>query len=233
LIKVEAITKRFDGQVVLDRLSLDVALGEVFAILGVNGAGKTTLLKCLVGLYVPVEGTITIDGLDRRADHLAIRRFTAWLADQPLVYTRFTGRQWLELVADIYDIPVEKRDAQVAELLALFDLDAMADRTVAHYSNGQYKKLALAATLVTNARLYLMDEPFTGEVDPPGLAAFKEVVRGLGRRGDRTVVFSTQVVDIAEKVATRIGILHGGDSWTPERRRTCARATGRAASRRS
>ncbi|MFC2171687.1 ABC transporter ATP-binding protein [Acidobacteriota bacterium] len=210
MISAKEITKKFGDQVVLDSLSLQVDQGELYAILGPNGAGKTTLLKCMVGLYVPIEGTITIDGLDRRRDHLAIRRFTAWLADQPFMYSHFTGRAWLEMVADIYGVPAETRDIQIEELLEIFDLKDLGRKKIAYYSTGQYKKLALCATLVTNARLFLMDEPFTGEIDPPGVAAFKQILKEMAKRRDITVVFSTQMIEQAEQLAERIGILHDG-----------------------
>src|SRR6185295_17726801 len=140
---------------------------------------------------------------------LAIRRFTAWLADQPYQYTHFTGRGWLEMIANIHGIPPEKRDAQIAELLDIFDLKELGPKRIAYYSNGQYKKLAICAALVTNARLFIMDEPFTGEIDPPGVSAMKEILRETTRQHGTTTVFSTQMVDQAEALATRIGILHG------------------------
>src|SRR5437762_1053372 len=122
MIHVDAISKKFGKQVVLDRLSVDIAEGETFALLGPNGAGKSTLLKCIVGLYSPIEGSVTIDGLSRSRDHLAICRFTSWLPDQPFAYPTFTGRLWLETIADIYGVEPKKRDEQIDELLALFAL---------------------------------------------------------------------------------------------------------------
>ncbi len=210
MIDVDGICKRFGDEMVLDRLSLRVEPGELFVLLGRNGTGKTTLLKCLVGLYVPFAGTITIDGLDRRRDHLAIRRFTAWLADQPQLYWTFTGRRWLQMVADLYGVAAGRRDSQVRELLELFDLGEMAGRRIGYYSRGQYKKLAIWSALVTNARLFLMDEPFTGEIDPPAVAALKEILGEMRRRQDITVVFSTQIADLVEGLASRVGVLHGG-----------------------
>lgn len=210
MIHVDAITKKFDRETVLDRLSLEIEEGELFVLLGKNGAGKTTLLKCLVGLYVPIEGTITIGGFDRRADHLEIRRFTAWLGDRPNLYWTFTGRGWLETVASIYGVEPGKSAAQIDQLLELFELTAVAGKRLYAYSNGQYKKLAIAATLITNARLYLLDEPFTGEIDPPGIAAVKEILGEMRRRRDITVVMSTQIADIAEGLASRVGVLHEG-----------------------
>ncbi len=210
MIQVDAITKKFGRETVLDRLSLEIEEGELFVLLGRNGAGKTTLLKCLVGLYVPIEGTITVGGLDRRADHLAIRRFTAWLADRPNLYWTFTGRGWLEMVAGVYDVEPATSRAQIDELLEIFELAEIAGKRIAYYSSGQYKKLAIASVLVTSARLYLLDEPFTGEIDPPGIAAVKEILGEMRRRRDITVVMSTQIADVAEPLASRVGVLHGG-----------------------
>lgn len=210
MIEVHELTKTFESQTVLDRLSLTVARGESYALLGENGSGKTTLLKCVVGLFAPLEGSVTIDGLDRQRDHLAIRRFTAWLSDQPFLYTHFSARRWLEMVAGIYEIDPARSAAQIDELLAIFDLDKLANKKIAYLSNGQHKKLAICGMLVTNARLFVMDEPFTGEIDPPGVAAFKDVLRALRKHGDVTMLFSTQMVDQAEQLATRIGILDGG-----------------------
>ncbi len=210
MIQVAAITKKFGHETVLDRLTLEIEEGELFVLLGKNGAGKTTLLKCLVGLYVPIEGTITIGGFDRRADHLEIRRFTAWLGDRPNLYWTFTGRGWLDMVASIYGVEPAKSRVQIDELLEIFELTEVAGKRIVFYSNGQHKKLAIASTLVTNARLYLLDEPFTGEIDPPGIAAIKEILGEMRRRRDITVVMSTQIADVAEPLASRAGVLHKG-----------------------
>ena len=210
MIEAANLVKSFEHQVVLDRLSLSVRRGEIYALLGENGSGKTTLLKILAGLYAPVEGRVTIDGLDRQRDHLAIRRFTAWLADQPLLYSDFSPRKWLEMIAGIYEVDPAVRERRIAELLDAFNLRELERKQIASLSSGQYKKTAICGALVTGARLYLMDEPFTGEIDPPGVATFKEIFRELRRRGDVTVLFSTQMVDQADQLATRAGILHHG-----------------------
>jgi len=207
-VVVENLVKSFGGPAVLDGLSFTVGSGERYALLGPNGVGKTTLLKCLVGLYAPAAGQVRIHGLDRKRDHLAICRFTAWLPDQPYLYPSFTGRGWLRMIADIYDVAEATRDQRITELLSIFDLGAVADVPIMFYSNGQHKKMAVCGALVTGARLHLMDEPFTGEIDPPGVAALKEILRALAPGS--TLVFSTQMVDQAEKLATRVGLLHGG-----------------------
>ena len=208
-VEIESVTKRYDGRPALEQVSLELRGGETLALLGANGAGKTTLLKCIVGLLTPIEGRITIDGLDRRRDHLEIRRFTAWLADQPFLYGHFKGRSWLEMVADIYSIRAAKRDEQIGDLLEIFDLEDLADRKIASYSNGQYKKLAICGLLIANARLLILDEPFTGEIDPPGIAALRRILSGLRERGVTTIL-STQMIAEAERLADRFAILHQG-----------------------
>jgi ABC-2 type transport system ATP-binding protein len=210
VIEAANLVKSFDHRVVLDHLSLSVRRGEIYALLGENGSGKTTLLKILAGLYGALEGRVTIDGLDRQRDHLAIRRFTAWLADRPLLYSHFSARKWLEMIAGIYEVEPAIGERRINELLDAFNLRELERTPVAALSAGQYKKTAICGALVTGARLYLMDEPFTGEIDPPGVATFKEIFRELRRRNDVTVLFSTQLVDQAEQLATRVGILHEG-----------------------
>jgi len=160
VIEATDLVKSFEHRVVLDHLSLSVRRGEIYALLGENGSGKTTLLKILAGLYVPVEGRVTIDGLDRQRDHLAIRGFTAWLADHPLLYSSFTPRKWLEMIANIYGVDAALRERRVTELLAAFHLQELERKQIGWLSAGQYKKTAICGALVTGAKLYLMDEPF-------------------------------------------------------------------------
>ena len=210
MIKAEGVVKKLGKTTVLDGLSLDVATGETFALLGPNGAGKTTLLKCLVGLWQPIGGTITIDGLDRRRDHMAIKTFTAWLPDEPFAYLDYDARLWLETVADAYGVKPEARDRRIDQLLDAFALAELGTKPIGQFSQGQRKKLGLAALLVSDSKLLIMDEPFTGEIDPPGIATFRAILKGLHERGDVTIVFSTQIVSEAEQLATRVGLLHGG-----------------------
>jgi len=210
MIGVEHVSKGFGDTVALDDVSLTVKRGELFGVVGPNGAGKTTLLRCLVGLLQPRAGSVRIDGLDRRTQDLKIKRFSAFLPSNPHVYPNFTARRWLRMMADIYGLPEETRDQRVDRLLRMFDLAEVADKRVAFYSTGQYQKTTLCGVLVTGVRLYILDEPFSGNIDPSAYAVLKEVLPGLVREGDVTIVFATQILELAEQLWHRIAIVDHG-----------------------
>jgi ABC-2 type transport system ATP-binding protein len=210
-VEVYEATKRYEGgKLGLDQVSLKVKRGELLALVGPNGAGKSTLLKCMAGLYRPQEGRIFVDGLDRFRDHLQIRTFTAYLSDQPNMYLHFRGREHLQTIGDLYGVEKTERDRRIDNFGELFDLTAILDKRIATYSNGQYKKLALAATFLTNARIYLLDEPETGGIDPPASSALTQILRGLRETHGVTIVWATQVVDLAEKICDRVAIVDDG-----------------------
>ena len=207
MIEVNQVSKSFGSTQALEGISLRVKEGELFGVVGPNGAGKTTLLRCLVGLLQPREGNVRLDGLDRRTQDLEIKRFSAYLPSNPHVYPNFTARRWMKMMADIYGVPADVRDERTDQLLRMFDLTEIADKRVAFYSDGQYKKTAVCGVLVTGVRLYLLDEPFTGGIDPSGHEVLKEVLRGFREDKDTTVVYATQILELAEQVCTRIAIL--------------------------
>jgi ABC-2 type transport system ATP-binding protein len=210
-VELYEVTKTYEGgKVALDNVSLSVARGELLAVVGANGAGKSTLLKCMAGLLRPQAGTILVGGLDRYRDHLVIRTFTAYLPDQPNLFLHFRGREHLQLIGDLYGVEKDERDRRIESFARLFDLTEILDKRIATYSNGQYKKLALAATFLTNARIYILDDPETGGIDPPASAALMEILQALRDREDVTVVWATQIVHGAEKVCNRVALVDRG-----------------------
>ncbi len=210
-LDLRGVSKRYEGnRVALSEATVQIKQGELFCLVGPNGAGKSTLLKCMAGLLRPQEGTIHIDGLDRFQDHLAIRTFTAYLSDQPNLFLHFRGIEHLQLIGDLYGIEREERDRRIKSFANLFDLAPVLDKRIATYSNGQYKKLSLAATFLTNARIYLLDEPETGGIDPPASSALSQILTTLRERQDVTIVWATQIVGLAEKLCDRIAIVDDG-----------------------
>ncbi|MCY3021429.1 MAG: ABC transporter ATP-binding protein [Planctomycetota bacterium] len=211
-IELFEVTKSYEGgRVALSNVTLSVARGELLAVVGANGAGKSTLLRCMAGLLRPQNGTILVGGLDRFRDHLAIRTFTTYLPDQPNLFLHFRGREHLQLIGDLYGVEKDERDRRINSFAQLFDLTEILDKRIATYSNGQYKKLALAAIFLTNARIYILDEPETGGIDPPASAALMEILHALRDRHDVTVVWATQIVHGAEKLCDRVALVDRGE----------------------
>jgi len=210
MIEIRGLSKTVDGKLVLDGVDLDVNRGEIFGVLGPNGAGKTSLFQCVAGLWAPQTGTIRIDGKERFADGDAIRKFTFFLPDRPYANPGETGREHLELIAELYGIEDELAVRQLEDLSSAFELDEVIDQPVSTYSNGQYKKVCIAGAFISNSRLLILDEPFTGEIDPPGMANMKSMLTELCRRHGVTCLLSTQIVPLATELCERIAVLHHG-----------------------
>lgn len=210
-VELYDVTKRYEGgKVALADANLRVKRGELFGLIGPNGAGKSTVLKLMAGLLRPQEGTVVVAGMDRYRDHLAIRTFTTYLPDQPNLFLHFRGIEHLQLIGDLYGVEKQERDRRIDSFARLFDLSEILNKRIATYSNGQYKKLALAATFLTNARVYLLDEPETGGIDPPASTALRQILAALKERHDVTIVWATQIVEMAEKLCDRIAIVDDG-----------------------
>lgn len=212
-IEATGLLKRFGDQTVLDGLDLRVEPGTLYAVLGRDGVGKTTLLRCLAGLYRPVGGNIRWrengQARDRFDDDFWWRRRTFWVDADANLPRALTGRQWLDAVAAIYELPAAGREGRLQDLLALLALDEVIDHAVFSLSRGQKKKLALTAAFLVAPDLLLLDEPFAGEIDPPGLEAVQTILRGLASAGAMIVVAS-QLSELIAPLADRVGLLAGG-----------------------
>lgn len=194
---------------ILDHVDLTVRKGELLALVGVNGAGKSSILRCLAGMWEPARGTIAINGLDRRKDDLAIRRFTAYLPPDPTLHT-LSIRENIRLFAEAYGVEEAEYHRRMDSLLRMFDLKEKQDRNVLTLSPGERKKACLAAVLVTGARLYLLDDPFAGGIDPRGHLALQRALDRLAANREVTVVFATQVLELATALSDRIAVVNYG-----------------------
>jgi ABC-type multidrug transport system ATPase subunit len=210
VIEVENVTHHYGVKPVLRDVSIRVNQGEVLALMGPNGTGKSTLMQVMAGAIAPYRGCCRIDGKQRRgneADELAIRRKVAYLPANSWLPGKMTGREWLLAVGRLYDIEYLRLFDHVDRLLALFDLAGKSDSLIASYSTGQQKKVSLAGALVTEAPILLLDEPFSGGLDPGGILAMRRVLQHSARRGNTTIVIATPVPELVEEVAHRIAIL--------------------------
>ncbi len=208
MIRTVGLTKRFGATVAVDRLDLEVEPGEFFCFLGPNGAGKTTTIKLLVGLLRPSAGRAVIGGHDIASEPVEAKRLLGYVPDQPFLYERLTGREFMALVAGLYRLDGARLEARIEETLAAFGAAEVADQLIGDLSHGTRQKLAFAATFLHDPRLVVVDEPWVG-LDPRSIRQVKRYLKERTREGV-TVFMSTHTLSIAEEVADRIGIIHQG-----------------------
>jgi ABC-type multidrug transport system ATPase subunit len=214
MIELVEVTQHYGIRPVLKRVNLRIERGELAVIVGPNGMGKSTLLSVMAGVLAPQHGHAAIDGIRRRQspdDELALRRRTVYLPDRPWLPGVRTGREFLLSVGRLYDVADDRLMPHAERLLALFDLEQQGDNPIRSYSSGQQKKVALAAALVTEAPVLLLDEPFSGGLDPAGILALKRILQRRVREQGGTVVLTSPVPEIADEIADRIVILRDGE----------------------
>jgi ABC-type multidrug transport system ATPase subunit len=231
MIDVVNVTQHYGVRPVLRQIELHIPSARLVAIVGPNGMGKTTLLSVIAGVLQPQRGYVEIDGKRRRRsveEELEIRRRVVYLPDHPWLPTNRTGREFLLAVGRLYDLDPDHLIDHIDRILELFDLRIEGDWPIRSYSNGQKKKIAIGSVLVAEAPVLLLDEPFGGGLDPSGILALKQVLRGLVERLGATVVMSAPVPELVEEVGQEIVVLRDGqiaayDSLDGLRRQTqCA-----------
>jgi len=208
LIHTGNLVKKYGDKLAVDDVSFDVRAGEVFGFLGPNGAGKTTTIKMIVGLLRPTSGTVTVAGYDVQSQPLLAKAASGYVPDTPNLYAKLTGRELLRFVGDLYNLDRPHAARRADELLRTFDLDAAADDTVDSYSHGMQQKASLAAALMHDPRVLVLDEPTVG-LDPKSARLIKDILRQMADRG-AAVCLSTHILEIAERMCDRIGIIDRG-----------------------
>ena len=183
MIKIQALTKSFGAYKAVDGLSLDVAAGEIFGFLGPNGAGKTTTVKILSGIMKPTAGRVLVGGHDIVTEPLEAKRMIAYIPDEPFVYPKLTGFEFLRFIGDIYSVPYAEQVRRIPELLELFELSAAGGELLEAYSHGMKQKLLIAGVLLRKPKVVLFDEPTVG-LDPKSIRRFKDLLLEHGIRVD-------------------------------------------------
>jgi ABC-2 type transport system ATP-binding protein len=206
-LSLRGVSKRFDRPAV-DALNLTVYGGEFYALVGPNGAGKTTTLRMVVGLLGPDAGSISICGIDALANPVAAKQITAWLSDEPMIYDKLTPYEYLEFVAGLWRIETATAEARARELIGWLGLEPHAHERCEGFSKGMRQKVALAGALVHDPKLIILDEPLTG-LDAGTARQVKNVLRERVRAGG-TVIMTTHILEVAERMADRIGVIAGG-----------------------
>jgi len=213
MIQVSGVYHHFGLRPILQDVSFSVEAGRTLAIIGPNGMGKTTLLNIMAGVSSPAEGTILINGRLRRStveDELAIRQKTLFLPAELWIPSGITGRNLVLGVGEVWGVPARRLFEHAERLLKVFQLDKIADSAVSGYSTGQKKKVGLCSALISEASILLLDEPFSGGLDPAGLTAIKQILKQLTSHQDRTVVLTSPVPELVEEVADDVLILDEG-----------------------
>jgi ABC-2 type transport system ATP-binding protein len=206
-LEITDLRKSF-GRPAVDGLNLNVRAGEFYMLLGPNGAGKTTTLKMVSGLLKPDEGAISIFGIDAIADPILAKQITGWLSDEPMIYDKLTPLEYLEFVSGLWGVDAPLAEARSRDLLHWLGLEEHAQERCEKFSRGMRQKVALAGALVHEPRLIILDEPLTG-LDAGSSRLVKNVLAEKVRAGS-SVIMSTHILEIAERMADRIGVIAQG-----------------------
>ena len=207
-LRIVELTKWFDGTCALDQLSLDVPAGSCFGLVGPNGSGKSTTLRSVVGLVRPDSGYIEVCGVSVANDVLAARKQMGIVLDPLQLFERLTAREFLRTMGELRSVDAGVVDQRSHDLLRILQLDQDADRQIAGYSHGMRKKTTLAAALLHRPRLLLLDEPFEG-VDPVSARSMRAMLDRF-RSGGGTVVLSSHVMDLVERLCDHVGVINHG-----------------------
>ncbi len=208
MIRLSGLVKRFGSLTAVNGLNLDIPPGEIFGFLGPNGAGKTTTVKLICGLLKPTEGRIEVAGYDVARQTLEAKRRMGLVPDEPFVYPKLTGGEYLRFIGELYGVPWEYSRRRIPELLEMFELAGFGGEMVEGYSHGMRQKLVIAGILLHNPPVLLLDEPMVG-LDPKSARMAKEIFQTLAKRGT-TIFMCTHILEIAERLCHRVGIMNGG-----------------------
>lgn len=208
MIKIEGLTKIYGDKRVLDELNLEINDGEIFSLIGHNGAGKSTTIKSLVSIIDPDYGNVFFDGLNLKECRLEIKKKIGYVSDSPDLFLKLPVLSFWKFIADIYQISEEKRKERLDYLCELFSMEDSFDKTIEEFSHGMRQKAFIIAALLSDPDIWILDEPMTG-LDPQSAFNLKEIMKEHAAKG-KIVLFSTHVLEVAEQICNRIGILSKG-----------------------
>lgn len=210
MLKIENYSKSYDGgkTFAVKNLNLQANSGEIIAFIGHNGSGKSTTIKSIAGVINYDEGTITVDGLNVKEQPLEVKKIIGYLPETIEMYEYLTGYEFLNFIADVFNLTSEERKERIEKYSALFKMDKALSSTIDTYSHGMKQKVAVMSLLIHNPKLILLDEPFFG-LDPQSTFDFKEIMKQLTKEG-ACIFYSTHVLETAEKIATHVIIINKG-----------------------
>ncbi|NOW03078.1 ABC transporter ATP-binding protein [Clostridium beijerinckii] len=209
MINISNITKSYNGNYnAVSNLNLEIKDGEIYGLLGPNGAGKTTTIKMITGIIAPTSGKIEINGIDISKEPVRAKEQFGYVPDSPDVFLRLSGMEYLNFMADVYGVSKEDRLLRIKEISKRFEMDLALGDKIHSYSHGMRQKIVLMGVLIHKPKVWILDEPMTG-LDPKSAFTLKEMMREHADEGN-TVVFSTHVLEVAEKVCDKVAIINKG-----------------------
>ena len=210
MILLDKLTKRFGAQTAVDAISFEIPAGQIVGLLGPNGAGKSTTLKMLTGMIEPSSGKASVCGYDLRSQPFELKRHVGFVPESGAVFESLTGLEYLEMVAALYGIPPDAARARIRQFISFFDLsfNTLTDKLLGAYSKGMRRKVVITSALLHNPEVVFFDEPLDG-LDANAAVGFKTLIQTLAREG-KTIVYSSHILDVVERVCNRVIIIDKG-----------------------
>ena len=209
MIEIKNLTKVYNkDKKAVNNISLKIDNGEIFAFIGHNGAGKTTTIKCMTGILDFTDGDVLINGKSIKKDPIDCKKEMAYVPDNPDLYDNLTGNEFINFMCDMYEVSLETRKANVSKYAKMFEMEKNLNDYIYSYSHGMKQKIALIAALSHDPKVLVMDEPFVG-LDPTAVYDVKQVMQEMVKEG-KTIFFSTHILDVAEKLCSRVAIIKNG-----------------------
>ena len=209
MIEIKNVTKLYGEKKAINNISFDVSDGEIFAFIGHNGAGKTTLIKSIVGIHDFEIGDILINGKSIKTSTIDCKKDMAYVPDNPELYENMKAIDFINFICDMYEVKYEERKANIDKYAKIFEMEENLNNVISSFSHGMKQKIALISALSHNPNVLVMDEPFVG-LDPKAVFDMKEIMNEMIKQG-KTVFFSTHILDVAEKLCSRVAIIKNGE----------------------
>jgi len=216
MLKLTNLTKKFGSFTAVNNINLEINAGDFFGFLGQNGAGKTTTIKMITGLYAPTNGTVHIGGYDIQKNHIEAKKLTGYIPDQPFLYDKLTGREFLYFCGGLYKIEKNKLKKIIDETIDQLKIEQWVDKRTEEYSQGMKQRIAIASALLHSPKLLVVDEPMVG-LDPQSALVVKNVLKEKAAEGV-AIFMSTHSLHVAEEVCSRIGIIKDGQMIFEDRK---------------
>ena len=208
MIEIKNVTKKYGNKKAVDDVSFNVNDGDIFAFIGHNGAGKTTLIKAIVGIHDFDEGDILIDGISIKDNPVECKKLMAFVPDNPETYEHMKAIDYINFICDMYEVNSKVREENIKKYASIFNMEDKLNDTIDSFSHGMKQKIVLISALSHDPKILIMDEPFVG-LDPKAVFDIKEILNEMVKEG-KIVFYSTHILDVAEKLCTRVAIIKNG-----------------------